>query len=123
MATIKALIGWGDDIVKSITCKICCATAYPLSTSLQGFNIYAVDGPILGQYDPREYSGRVVLIKAKDSDWDTGFMRRLLTGQVEFHEVPGYHWDLRKEPFGRAWAEIVTSSLENAHNRISQARA
>ena len=123
MATIRALIGWGDDIVKSVTCKICCATGYPLSTSLQGFNIYAVDGPILGQYDPREYSGRVVLIKAKDSDWDTRFMRRLLTGQVEFHEVPGYHWDLRKEPFGRAWAEIVKSSLEKAHNRISQARA
>jgi amino acid adenylation domain-containing protein len=118
-ATIRAMIGWGDDIVKNLACKFCWATGYPLSASLQGFNFSNVDIPILGTYELRQYSGRVILIKAKDSNWDAAFMKTLLTGEVEFHEVAGHHWDLRKESFGRSWAEIVNAALEKTHNGVS----
>jgi amino acid adenylation domain-containing protein len=118
-ATIRAAIGRGDDIVKNLACKVCWATGYPLSASLQGFNFSNVDIPILGAYELRQYSGRVILIKAKDSNWDAAFMKTLLTGEVEFHEVAGHHWDLRKEPFGRSWAEIVNAALEKTHNGVS----
>ncbi len=57
-------------------------------------NIYR----IINAYTPKAYPGRVNLFKTMDTDYAKEGWRKLVTGELEIHEIPGTHVDILEEP-------------------------
>jgi thioesterase domain-containing protein len=76
-------------------------------------------------YTPRPYPGRVALLRARAQPlfrWHEPWMGwgNLLTGPVEFEEIPGAHDNFLTEPHVRCLARALESTLDRAHRREGQ---
>ena len=108
---INGLISKGRNIVMNMVCEVCVITGWPVPYFCQLKFITKVDIRVLRDYQPKPYNGRIVHVKAEGSTFNPELVAMLTAGELETYELPCYHWDLRREPHIKLWAEKLQSYL------------
>ena len=87
-----------------------------LDTAIKGTEIFRAGRAAYVLYEPRPYSGRVVIFRAKDKpayvNWDTmeGW-KKYVRGEIKVVDVDGTHGRVYKPPHVLALAKAISSFL------------
>ena len=114
---VRDVVSRGKSIAMTVARNVYFLTERPLPISLQGHYVSEVDGRAVRRYKPQAYPGRLVHVKAKESDYDAQLVAKLTAGGLEAHEVPCSHSDLINESHIHLWAEKLKSCLSEAQAR------
>jgi thioesterase domain-containing protein len=87
-----------------------------LDTRIRGTEIYRVGRAAYALYEPRPYSGNVVIFRAKDKpwyvNWDTmAGWKKHVKGKMTVVDVDGTHGKVYKPPFVIGLAKAISSFL------------
>jgi thioesterase domain-containing protein len=114
----------GDQIrkgIKMMVCKLHHYTGFRVPPGLRMFYFTEVSQMATRRYIPKPYPGRLVLLKSQDGvDNSQAIWNRLTCGGVEFHQLPGKHFDPIRGLFVKDWGKQLKNCLLKAQGRMSR---
>jgi aspartate racemase len=93
-------------LAQTTACRVYLWGGLPIPPALRSSYLLKVYFRAIGGYEPKAYPGRVIIFRA------TPRWRTVVDRGTTFHEMPGSHTDILKEPHIRVWAEGLKSHLE-----------
>ncbi len=104
-------------ILKKVLCKVYLSMGRSIPPSLRSPYILDIYRRAGLKYVAQPYPGRVILFKAEKRSYHPLFdWPKLIVGELETHQVPGDHLDLREEPYIHFWAEPLRACLHKAQS-------
>jgi oxalate---CoA ligase len=108
------------DVRKEIGCQIYLSMGRRIPFHLRMSYYSTVSRQALRRYVAQEYAGRVALLLAEESAdirarelvWT-----KLASAELTVHRLPGGHFNIGEEPRAKAWAEQVSSDLNDVEAR------
>jgi thioesterase domain-containing protein/acyl carrier protein len=106
-------------LMKRISSMGYLALGHPLPRSLRSSYILAIYHQARKQYRPQPYAGAAILFMSKGRPLSyPEHWKRLITGNIEIHEVDADHMEIRQNPsVVHLWAETLQRSLSKAQAR------
>jgi aspartate racemase len=79
------------------------------------FYFFEISYQAARKYTPQVYTGSMILFRTETPSYDSRFdWPRLAAGGLEFHQIPGRHADILKEPYVHVLAEHLKECLDRA---------
>ena len=103
-------------MLKTVVCKICLKSGYPLPLSLRSFYILEIYRRALKKYVPKAYDGALVIFMSKDNPGNSKIWRKLALRGIESREVAGSHSEVLNEPYLKTWAEELKDQLDRTQS-------
>ncbi len=102
-------------VVNRARWSVCLMTARPLSASLRSAYLLDVYKRACSSYAPRQYSGRVVIVKAQHVSYPPPrHWPSLVSGPLEMHGERGRHMEMTREPLVARWAPTLKRALDES---------
>jgi aspartate racemase len=108
-------VQWGLDgmkrKIKMMACRFYLGMSYCVPFPLRMFYYFEVTQLAMQEYIPSLYPGRLVFLQAEKSSlaWS-----EMAAEGLEFHEVPGGHLELLRDPHAQVVGEKLRACLESA---------
>ena len=103
-------------MLKTVVCKICLKSGYPLPLSLRSFYILEIYRRALKKYVPKAYDGALVIFMSKDNPGNSKIWKKLALRGIESREVAGSHSEVLNEPYLKTWAEELKDQLDRTQS-------
>ena len=124
----KYVLDWfnwrGDQIrreFKMMVCKLYLRAGFRVPPGLRMFYFTEVSLMAAQRYIPKPYPGHLIVLKSRDIvDDSQATWTRLTSGGLEFHELPGKHFDPIRGPFVKEWGKQLKNCLLKAQGRMSK---
>jgi aspartate racemase len=103
------------DIIYGAVCRVYLRLDRQLPPFVRTFYFLDAARQASRRYKPKVYPGRIVLLVAEKSLFDTrSIWSRLASDGVETHMLPGDHMSIAIEPQARTWAQRLRECLQAA---------
>lgn len=98
---------------KQIVCELYLRSGHRIPMALRRFYHSQASRKALRTYVPKVYSGNVFIFQSKNraADFQVRW-KRLIEGDMEFHELPCDHFDILKEPHVQVLAERLSNCIQ-----------
>jgi aspartate racemase len=101
--------------LKMIACRSYLAVGRRVPFNLRMFYFFEISYQAARKYTPQVYTGSMILFRTETPSYDSRFdWPRLAAGGLEFHQIPGRHADILKEPYVHVLAEHLKECLDRA---------
>jgi aspartate racemase len=101
--------------LKMIACRSYLAVGRRVPFNLRMFYFFEISYQAARKYTPQVYTGSMILFRTETPSYDSRFdWPRLAAGGLEFHQIPGRHADILKEPYVQVLAEHLKECLDRA---------
>lgn len=105
---------------KRIICELYIRSGHRIPMKLRRFYHSQASHKALKTYVPKVYPGNVSIIHCKVRDADFQLIwKKIIEGEVEFHELPGEHFDILNEPHVQVLAQKLSNCIQKHTSNVS----
>jgi len=109
------------DIIYGVVCRFYLRFDRELPPFVRTFYFLSAALQASRRYKPQVYTGRIVLLQAEQSVYDTrSIWSRLASDGIEAHVLSGDHVNIAIEPQARSWAQRIRECLQTAQTRMNR---